>query len=263
MPAARSDTMAVSTATGRSRVAHRQPANPPAPSTAMTPIHATQREPPRRSGSRSMRSAASSSLSSGIGAVQKKTGRSGPAVEDQIVDLQIADRRCLTFLFVLFFLWRAEPRRGSKRLAVVEEREIAHVERLRAGRRLLVDNDGDRTALDAFAKGDTASTGEPRVRESFQHLPVIISLDIFESRRRKEHGFSLGAGSCPVWAGQSRSTPRYNNALISLSNVSFFPIPTCFEQILPSREIITVTGRPTIGPYASCTLSLPSPCRTG
>ena len=90
------------------------------------------------------------------------------------------------------------------------------MERLRAGGRLLVDDDGDRTALDAFSKCDAASTGEPRVRESLQHLPVIIS--------------------------------RYNNALISLSNVSFFPIPMCFEQILPSREIITVTGKPTIGP---------------
>ena len=44
--------------------------------------------------------------------------------------------------------------------------------------------------LDTVAKCDAASTGEPRVRESFQHLPVIISLDIFESRRRKGHGLS-------------------------------------------------------------------------
>ena len=39
-------------------------------------------------------------------------------------------------------------------------------------------------------------------------------------------------------------------------------MPVCFEQILPSREISTVTGMPHIGPYASCTSSWPRPCST-
>jgi hypothetical protein len=90
-------------------------------------------------------------------------------------DRQIVDRRYLTFLFVLFFFGRAQTRRRAQRLAVVEQRQIAHVERQHAPRRLLVDDDGDRAAFDAFTEGNAAAAGESRVGKAFQHRAQIIS----------------------------------------------------------------------------------------
>ena len=81
----------------------------------------------------------------------------------------------LAFFFVLFFFGRAQAGRRAERFAVVEQRQIAHVQRQHAARRLLVDDDGDRTAFDAFAEGDAATAGESCVRESFQHRLRIIS----------------------------------------------------------------------------------------
>ena len=72
-------------------------------------------------------------------------------------------------LFVLFFVRRQRPRRRAQRLAVVEERQIADVERQRAPRRLLVDHDRDRAAFDAVAEADAATASQTRVREPFQH----------------------------------------------------------------------------------------------
>src|SRR5499427_1117339 len=77
----------------------------------------------------------------------------------------------LAFFFEFFLFRRHEPRRRTQRFAVVEERQIPHVERQRAGRRLLVDDDGDRTAFDTLAERNPAAASQPRVRESLQHRP--------------------------------------------------------------------------------------------
>ena len=60
------------------------------------------------------------------------------------------------------------------RLAMIEERQVAHVQRQRAAGAFLFDHDGDRAALDAFAEADAAAACEARVREPFQHPEVII-----------------------------------------------------------------------------------------
>ena len=57
---------------------------------------------------------------------------------------------------------------------MIEERQIAHVQRQRAARALLIDHDRDRAAFDAFAEADAATAGEARVREPFQHREGII-----------------------------------------------------------------------------------------
>src|SRR4029079_19040382 len=60
------------------------------------------------------------------------------------------------FFFVLFFFGRAQASRRAERFALVEQRQITHVQQQHAARRLLVDNDSDRTAFDAFAEGNAA-----------------------------------------------------------------------------------------------------------
>ena len=85
--------------------------------------------------------------------------------------------------------------------------------------------------FDTFTEGDAAPAGETCVGEPFQHRFRIISRG-------------------------------YNSDLISSSNFSFVPMPMCFEQILPSREMSTVTGIPQSGPYSSCMSSCPRPCST-
>src|SRR4029079_3500339 len=76
-----------------------------------------------------------------------------------------AEAPALALFLELFFFRRAEAGRRAKRFAVIVERQIAHVKRQRAGRRFLVDDDGDRTAFDAVAERDAAAAGEPSVRE--------------------------------------------------------------------------------------------------
>src|SRR6476660_2401824 len=76
---------------------------------------------------------------------------------------------CSAFLFVLFFLRRAETRRWTECLTTIEQRKIAYVQRQRARRRLLIDDDRHRTTFNAFAKCDAAATGEPSVRKALQH----------------------------------------------------------------------------------------------
>ena len=90
-------------------------------------------------------------------------------------------RDASAFFFVLFFFGRAETGGRAECFAVVVERQVAHVERQRAGRRLLVDDHGHRAAFDAFTEGDAAAAGESRVRESLQH-PSIISRDLTVGR---------------------------------------------------------------------------------
>ena len=72
-------------------------------------------------------------------------------------------------LFVILFNRRQQPRRGPQRLAMIEERKIANVERQRAAGTFLIEHYGDRAAFDAFTESDPASTSEARVREALQH----------------------------------------------------------------------------------------------
>ena len=76
------------------------------------------------------------------------------------------------FVFGLF--GGQQPSRRTERFAVVEDWKIAHVERQRAARALLVDDDGYRTSFDAFAKTNAAAACEARVCEPFQHPEAII-----------------------------------------------------------------------------------------
>src|SRR5439155_17752659 len=131
----------------------------------------------------------------------------------------------LPFFFELFFLGRAEPRRGTQRFAIIVERQVADVERKRARWRLLVDDNRNRAAFDALAEGDAAAAGKPCVREPLEHWRDHIT--------SPDH--------------------RYNSDLISRSKVSFVAMPWCLRQILPSRPMRIVVGSPQIGPNASWT----------
>jgi hypothetical protein len=57
---------------------------------------------------------------------------------------------------------------------MIEERKIADVKSQRTARTFFVDDHSDGTAFDAFAKANTATTSEARVREPFQHPVAII-----------------------------------------------------------------------------------------
>src|SRR5262249_18176913 len=129
-----------------------------APHTTTAMAHGTQRR--RGAALRSMRSRARS-----------PGGDSGWIVTGKQTEPATRAAAGLAFFFELFLFRRHEPRRRTQRFAVVEKRQIAHVERQRAGRRLLVDDDGDRTALHALAERDAAAAGQPGVRESLQHRP--------------------------------------------------------------------------------------------
>src|SRR5205823_5848574 len=58
----------------------------------------------------------------------------------------------LRFFFEFFFFRRTESRRGAQRFAIIEQRQVAHVQRERAGRRLLVDDHRHRAAFDSVTK---------------------------------------------------------------------------------------------------------------
>src|SRR5262245_18816994 len=110
--------------------------------------------------------------------------------------------------FELFFDRRADAGRRTKRLAVVVQRQPRHVDRMRAPRRLHVDDDGDRTALDAVAVAEAAAAGEPGVREPFQHLRRLY----------------------------------YRSALSCRSAICFVTGPRCLRQIDPSRAMKNEVG---------------------
>src|SRR3954447_14925283 len=121
-----------------------------------------------------------------------------------------AEGRRSPFFFVLFLSRETRTRRRTKRLAIIVERKSRDVNRERTAGRLHVDDNGDRTAFDAVAKGKTATAGEARVCEPLQHV------------------------------GRS----YYRSALISRSNCSFVAGPMCFRQIVPSRAMKNVIGTP-------------------
>src|SRR5438093_816856 len=127
--------------------------------------------------------------------------------------------RTLILFLELFFFGRPETRGRTQGLAIIEKREVAHVQGNAARGRLALDDDGYRTAFDAVPEGDDAAAGEPCVSEPFGHVGTIIY--------------------------QSKGV---NSASISFSKFGFDEIPVCFAQILPSREMITVTGMPQNGP---------------
>ena len=82
--------------------------------------------------------------------------------------------RELSLFFELFFFARSKPRRRTQRLAVIEQRQIAHVQGERTRRRFLIDHDCHRAAFRAFAEGDPAPAREMRVCKTLQHASCII-----------------------------------------------------------------------------------------
>src|SRR5665213_354880 len=83
----------------------------------------------------------------------------------------------LAFFLELFFFGWTEAGGGTQCFAVVVKRKIAHMQRERACRRLVLDDDRYRTAFDALTKRDAAAASEPRVSEPLGHLRWIISPD--------------------------------------------------------------------------------------
>ena len=154
-------------------------------------------------------------------------GTTGATRFDRSV-LASEQRGSLALFFELFLFGRAEACRRPKRLAMIVERQIAHVKRQRARWRLLVHDDGDGTAPDAVRN----VMRQPQASRACVK-PFIDRI------------ISLGA---PGFLARTR--------LFAVS-------PVCVAQILPSREITTVTGMPNSGPYASCTSSWSMPWRTG
>ena len=57
---------------------------------------------------------------------------------------------------------------------MIEEGQIANVQRERTARPFLLHHHRDGAAFDAFAKTDSTAAREPRVRESFQHPGTMI-----------------------------------------------------------------------------------------
>src|SRR5262249_48482560 len=78
------------------------------------------------------------------------------------------------FFLELFFFARPEPGRGAQRFAKIEDRQIAYVQRKSTRRRFLIDDDRDRTALDAFAERDATTARKTGVCKTFQHSTGII-----------------------------------------------------------------------------------------
>src|SRR5580765_1694522 len=80
----------------------------------------------------------------------------------------------LSFFLELFFFARSEPRRRTQRLAVVEDRQIAHVQGKSTRRRFLIDDDRHGTALHAIAESNATAACKMGVCKTFQHLICII-----------------------------------------------------------------------------------------
>src|SRR6476620_361152 len=100
----------------------------------------------------------------------------------------------LALFLVFLFFERKEARRRPESLAVVVQREVAHVKRHHATGPLLADDDGDRAPLDALAEANPAAAGKASVREPFQHEGIILQqrLDLpFELFLRCNAGMTL------------------------------------------------------------------------
>ena len=80
----------------------------------------------------------------------------------------------LAFFLEFFFFARPEPGGWTQGFAIIEERQIAHVQRKSARRRFLIDDDGNRAALDAFAERDATTARKTGVCKTFQHSSWII-----------------------------------------------------------------------------------------
>jgi hypothetical protein len=57
---------------------------------------------------------------------------------------------------------------------MIEEGQIADVQREQAARPFFVDHNGDWASFHAFTKADSTAAREPRVREPLQHLGTMI-----------------------------------------------------------------------------------------
>ena len=115
----------------------------------------------------------------------------------------------------------AEARRRTQRLAVVVDRQIAHVQRHHAGDALLVDDDGHRAALDALTERDSATAGESGVGEAFEHVghPAASA-----GSRPPRHPMRL--------ATSRRVGSYYRSALISRSYLALPWMPVFFAADL-------------------------------
>ena len=80
----------------------------------------------------------------------------------------------LAFFLELFFFTRPEPGGWAQRFAIIEDGQIAHVQRKSTRRRFLIDDDRNRAALDAFAECDATTARKTGVCKTFQHLNRII-----------------------------------------------------------------------------------------
>ena len=60
-----------------------------------------------------------------------------------------------------------QSRRSTQRFSVIEDRQVLHVEGDAAAGRLAIDEDGERTALDAVAESHAAAASESRVGKAF------------------------------------------------------------------------------------------------
>jgi hypothetical protein len=98
---------------------------------------------------------------------ESSINQQSPITNPSIRNQQYAVRN--SGFFVIFFERRERAGWLAEGFAMIEERQIPHVERHRTGRRLRFDDDRDRTAFDAVAEADRASAGETRVPESLQH----------------------------------------------------------------------------------------------
>jgi len=89
-------------------------------------------------------------------------------------DLYEGVRTALAFFLELFFFTRTEPGGWAQRFAIIEDGQIAHVQRKSTRRRFLIDDDRDRAALDAFAKRDATTARKTSVCKTLQHSTWII-----------------------------------------------------------------------------------------
>ena len=111
--------------------------------------------------------------------------------------------------------------------------QIPDVQRQRAGRRLLVDDNRHRTAFNAVAEGDAAAAGQTRVSESLQHPAAIITRGLQQFLDLGLEGFLRGhaaqddrheKGGCLVVGKGAVGDPGnepFDGAAVQLASIPF------------------------------------------